>query len=333
MNSCLALITILSSDVQLLIKCSSSINESIPFLLQDWYARALCKTFLFPFWKGTILLVDCALLSWSYFLLLVDAHFESFIFSFESLIVRNGRVNLSRKISDFLVSCIHLDSNSLNLLRYLDTFFCLVCILVLKHLQFILTAANHRVLTVNLSLKVTPQNCNALFISFSSSVEILNLSFQSGKVSFTQLVRLYFSSVSCNYSLSDILTDLGDLILFLVLLLDFLMFKMFSLFSLLTMLFIMTECWSVSSDIVRWWHWWWNMVSISRWWRMRSNWRTFGIETSSISLGICWQISFSWGISLLSMVRPPESLRRRGSRRQSAWSRIGTGVVGWLHVI
>lgn len=137
----------------------------------------------------------------------------------------------------------------MNLLGDLDAFLGFIGILVLEHLQFILTTADNLILTVDLSFKIASQNCNALFIGFSSTLQILNLSLQSGKVSLAQLVRLDFSPVSCDDSLADVLADLADFVLLLVLLLDFLVLHVLSLLSLLAVLLIVTESWSVSCDL------------------------------------------------------------------------------------
>jgi hypothetical protein len=187
-------------------------------------------------------------------------------------------VNLGGKVSDLLVSGIDLGPDGLDLLGDLNTFFGFVGILILEHLKFVLAAVDDAVLTLNLSLKVTFQNCNALLICLSSSMKVFDLSFQCGEVPLTELVGLNLSSVCCDDSLSDVLADLGDLILFLVLLLDLLVLNMFSLLSLLSVLFVVTECWSISGNVHWLWHWdrswrvtnrWWHS-----WWRTRPNWGT-----------------------------------------------------------
>lgn len=74
-------------------------------------------------------------------------------------------------------------------------------------------------------------------------------------------MRLDFSSVSSDDSLSDVLANLGDLILLLMFLLDLLVLNVLSLLPLLSMLLIVAEGWSVSGDVHVLDNMWW-------WWRM-----------------------------------------------------------------
>lgn len=87
-------------------------------------------------------------------------------------------------------------------------------------------------------------------------MNVFDLSFESGKVAFTQLVRLNLSSVSCNDPFADVLTYLSDFILLLMLLLNFIVFHVLSCFPLLAMLIVVAEGWSVPSNlnnlILRW---------------------------------------------------------------------------------
>ena len=196
---------------------------------------------------------------------------------------------------------------------------------------------------MNLRFKITLQNCNALLIGFSSSLNILNLSSESSKVSFTQFMRLNFSSVSCNYSFSDILTYLSDFILLLMFLLNFLMLHVLSLLSLFSMLLIVAEGWSISclnwckSSINNWnwmrrWHW----DCIPWWWVWSGWWARNSIMTSPISFSICRELSFSLYISLLCMIRSPETLRGSGlwwRYRTTSWAWESISIVGWSHIV
>ena len=120
-------------------------------------------------------------------------------------------------------------------------------------------------MTVDLSFEVTFQNCNALLIGITSSLQVFDLSSQGGEVALTQLVRLNLGTVGCYDPFANILTDLCNLILFLVLLLNFLVFDMLSLFPLFTMLLVVAEGRCVPSSIDNWMRWWnWYSVSSRR---------------------------------------------------------------------
>ena len=206
--------------------------------------------------------------------------------------------------------------------------------MVLKHLKFILTTADDLILTVNLCFEIASQNCNALFIGLSPSLQILNLRFQGGKVALAQFVRLNFSPVRRNDSLANVLADLTDFVLFLVLLLDFLVLHMLSLLPLLTVLLVVAESRSISrdlSEVVTGWRWHRSRVS---WRGLRADGRSLSansvlVVASSIPLGIGRQLSLPRGVSLLSMIRPPESLRPSCSSRSwtYTWPRRDIGSI------
>ena len=48
-NSSLAFVAVLRANVQLLIECTSTIDQSVALLLKDGDARALSEALLFPF--------------------------------------------------------------------------------------------------------------------------------------------------------------------------------------------------------------------------------------------------------------------------------------------
>lgn len=86
MDSALALITVLSADIQLLVECSGPVNQLIALFLKNGYARTLSKALLLPFRQSAVLLVDRTLLSGSDLLLLVDGGFERFDLPLKSLV-------------------------------------------------------------------------------------------------------------------------------------------------------------------------------------------------------------------------------------------------------
>ena len=143
---------------------------------------------MLPLGQCTVLLVDSALLSASDFLALVDAHFKGFNFTLKSLVLGDGGVDLSRQLSDFLVSGGDLSSNGLDLLRNFNSFLGLVTVLCSEHFQFVLAAVDDACLASDLSLEVASQNCNALFVSFLSSGEVFNLSSECSEVPLAELV-------------------------------------------------------------------------------------------------------------------------------------------------
>lgn len=164
-------------------------------------------------------------------------------------------MNLGRQISDLLIPGVDLSSNGLNLLRDLNAFLSLVSVLVLEHLELILATVDDAVLALDLGFEVALQNCNALLVGISPSLQVLNLGSQSSEVSLAELVRLDFSPVSRDDPLADVLADLRDLELFLVLLLDFLVLHVLPLLSLLTVLLVMAEGRGVPGDLDHW-VWW-----------------------------------------------------------------------------
>lgn len=188
MNSALAFVAVLGTDVQLFVKCAGTVDQSVALFLKDGDARALSEALLFPLGQGAVLLVDGSLLSGAHLLLLVNGRLERLNLPLKCLVRGDRGVNLGRKVSDLLVSGIDLGPDGLDLLGDLNAFFGFVGILVLEHLKFVLAAVDDAVLTLNLSLKVSSQNCNALLICLSSSLKVFDLSFQRGEVPLTELV-------------------------------------------------------------------------------------------------------------------------------------------------
>lgn len=161
-------------------------------------------------------------------------------------------MDLSRQVSDLLVPSVDLGSNSLDLLRDFNALLCLVCVLVLEHLELILATVDDAVLALDLRFEVALQNCNALLVGISSSLQVLDLGPQGGEVPLTELVRLNLSPISCNDPLTNVLADLRDLELLLVLLLDLLVLHVLSLLSLLSVLLVVAKGGSVPGDVHDW---------------------------------------------------------------------------------
>lgn len=87
-------------------------------------------------------------------------------------------------------------------------------------------------------------------------------------------MRLDFSSVGCDDSLSNAHTDLPNFVALGVLLLDLLVLDVLSLLPLLSVLLVVTESRKVPGDV----HSVWNSLDFlgdsHNWRRVRTNWRT-----------------------------------------------------------
>lgn len=227
-------------------------------------------------------------------------------------------MDLSGEVPDFLVSGVDLSSNGLNLLGDFNAFLRLVGVLVLEHLEFVLAAADDAVLTLDLCLEISLQNCNALLIGLSSSLEVFDLGAQGSEVSLAQLVGLDFGPVGRDDTLPDVLADLCDLILLLVLLLDLLVLHVLSLLSLLAVLLVVAEGWGVADDVHVLGHWWvlWRVLQVVSWGRVGPDGRAGAMpedaldRTSSVSFGVPGELILSRVVPLLSVVGSPEALRR-----------------------
>ena len=134
-------------------------------------------------------------------------------FTFHSLVLRDGSLDVSVHFTDLNVSLTYLGLNALALLGDLDAFSLALSVGVLDDLKLVLTAGNHILLRLELVLVVRLQGGHAHLESLLATSEIVDLGAESGKVAIIELVRLDLSSVGGNDALTDALAHLCGLVL------------------------------------------------------------------------------------------------------------------------
>lgn len=179
----LGLISVLHSLVQLIIHTVWSFNEGLSLLVKHSDSCILSKTFLLPFWKCSIILINGALLSLSQFLILSYRVFNIFVFSFYSLVMHNCALNIILEISQIRFFLRNFNSNFLSLLLDFTTFIISIIILLLENMKLVSQAFNYVRLTLNLSIVVSLESSDTDFQSFSSSLKICYLLLQTVKIS------------------------------------------------------------------------------------------------------------------------------------------------------
>ena len=174
------------------------------------------------------------------FVLLSNTVAEIFLFSLQLLVAWRNGSDFRVVLNDWLISCRNLLSNSHSLFGDLRRLIGFIRVLGLNQLKFLLQTANETLLIVYLCFIITFEGINANIHGFLSSPQIFNNGSEPREITCKVLVRLNFSSISRNNSLSDSLTHSGNLTAFDVLILDLLILSLFSDLSLLSMLLV---CW------------------------------------------------------------------------------------------
>lgn len=139
---------------------------------------------MFPLTECTVILVNGSLLSLSQLLVLTNLILLIFIFSFNALIFHNNSLHFLIKLSYFGFFVFNFNSNRSNLLGDFLGFISSLVVLLFHDVQFVVKTGNNVFLTVDLSFEITLECSEANIISLLTSFKILNLSFESNKISF-----------------------------------------------------------------------------------------------------------------------------------------------------
>lgn len=102
-------------------------------------------------------------------------------------------------------------------------------------------------LTVQLGLVVALECVKADFKRFFALTDVIDHSLEGHEISLVVLVRLNFSTIGVDNSISDTRTQLANFVGFLMLTLDFLIVNVLALVSLLLVLLVKAKCLLVSN--------------------------------------------------------------------------------------
>jgi len=174
-------------------------------------------------------------------LLVRDALLLIFVFSLESLVVSDMRLDLLVGIADLFVLLSDFDSDALGLVLDFHALLLLVSILVSQNVEFTLKTRLDILLALKLSLIITLELSRTMLQGVSPSLEIFNGSHEACEVPVVELVGLDLVSVGLDDAVTDALAHLLNVELSLVLGLDLLVLVVFSLLPLLAMLLVVTE--------------------------------------------------------------------------------------------
>lgn len=147
---CTGFICTSKSLIELFIQTIASLNQGLSLLIKNSNSCVLSETLLFPFGQCTIVLVDCALLPLSQFLVFSYWILDIFVFSLDSLVVHHCSIDIIFNFSDFGFFSCNINSNSFSLLLDLKCFVLFICILLLYHLKLIFKAIDYILLTLQL---------------------------------------------------------------------------------------------------------------------------------------------------------------------------------------
>jgi hypothetical protein len=131
-----------------------------------------------------------------------------------------------------------LDSNGLSLLTDVNSFSVLILVLIFQNIKFVVQASDNIFLTLNLRFIISLECCNAYVELFLSSLEVFDMGLQVAVVSFEELMRLNFCPVSGDDPVSDAVTNLDQLVMLAMLILNPLELQMLAFFPLLAMLLV-----------------------------------------------------------------------------------------------
>lgn len=145
----------LRPGIQLLVQLIGPIDECPALIIEDGDSSALGVALLFPFGQGTVTLVYLALLSLSQLLLRGNTHLGLVNFSFERLVMGATGLDVVLEVTAILVLSRYFDSNSLGLLRYLNSLSLLVTVLGPENLKLVVQTGDNVLLTAQLCLVVS----------------------------------------------------------------------------------------------------------------------------------------------------------------------------------
>jgi len=154
-------------------------------------------------------------------MLFSNALLKIFFFSLELLVSLDDRSNFRIELDDVLVLIRDLGAKRHSLLRNLKRFFLLLSILLLKNFEFTGQTFDKSRLVVDLRLVITRKTSHADIHCFFSSSEIFDNGSNLAVVTIKVFVRLDLSFIGRDDSLSDSLTQSGNLATLDVLILYF----------------------------------------------------------------------------------------------------------------
>lgn len=230
---------------------------------------------------------------------------QTFDFSFESLVVGNGWLDIMCQVSNLRFSLSDLGSDSMSLFWNFSTFSNFVSVLIFHHFEFISQRSNDALLTGKLCIKVTLECSYTWVHGFSSSLQVIKVSLEGAEVSVIEFVWLDLSTVGGNDAVSVSLAELVDLIWSLVFTLDSGIFCLLSFFTLNSVLFVKAErvrmmgsssCGSLSMSLFfsGWNH--------SHWW-LGAIWRALSgimVERRLSKMHLMWVLITLWWKPMMS---------------------------------
>ena len=110
------------------------------------------------------------------------------VFAFDSLISHDDGLNFLIEFSNFGFFMFNFNSNSSNLLRNFLSFVGSFVVLSFHNVQFVVKTRNDVFLTLNLGFEISLEISETDIISCFTSLQILNLSLKSNKISFIQFI-------------------------------------------------------------------------------------------------------------------------------------------------